>query len=199
MDESAGIGGFGNIDDVEAIVGRVIRTIVAISRRVSRFASRIVIGAVVICVGSFLLGMAALDGGIQTVWAVLGIVFAAIAIGNALIGWWGVRRIRSDVPKISSEVRGLITEGRSQGALVLRQFDEQFRSGDDVTVGGSTIFIGRTGFGLRGLAGQGLESAGRLTAAVQSVTRFPLMALTSVLITLVFAFLGCIFLLALAL
>lgn len=199
MDESAGIGGFGNIDDVEAIVGRVIRTIVAISRRVSRFASRIVIGSLVICVGSFLLGMAALDGGIQTVWAVLGIVFAAIAIGNAVIGWWGVRRIRSDVPKISSEVRGLITEGRSQGALVLRQFDEQFRSGDDVTVGGSTIFIGRTGFGLRGLAGQGLESAGRLTAAVQSVTRFPLMALTSVLITLVFAFLGCIFLIALAL
>lgn len=187
------------VNDIEAIVGRVIRTIVTIAERVSRFARSLALAALVVCVGSFLLGLAALDGGIRTVWIVLGIVFAAIAIGNAVVGWWGVGRIKRDVPAIAGEVRTLISEGRERGALIVQEFNQQRNDGEDETIGGSAIIVSRHAFGLRGLAGHGFEGAGRLGMAVQSVTRFPLLALSSIVITLVFAFLALIFLLALAL
>lgn len=187
------------LNDIEVIVGRVIRTIVAIAERVTRFATVLLLASVVICVVSFLLGMAALDGGIRTVWIVLGIVFAAIATGAALVGRWGVGRIRKDVPAIAGEVRSLISEGREQGALIVQEFQQQRDDGQDETLGGSAILVSRHAFGLRGVVGHGFEGAGRLTAAVQAVTRFPMLALASILITLVFAFLALIFLLALAL
>lgn len=189
------------LNDIEVIVGRVIRTIVAIAEKVTRFATILLLAALGICVVSFLLGLAALDGGIRTVWIVLGIVFGAWAIGAALIGRWGVGRIRSDVPAIAGELRAMVSEGQEQGAVILRQFGGGPDGADrpDGSLGGSAIFVSRSAFGLRDLAGHGLESAGRLAAAVHAITRFPVLALTSIAITLVFAFLAVIFLLALAL
>ncbi len=190
------------LNDIEVIVGRVIRTIVTIAQKVTRFATILLLAACGISVVSFLLGLAALDGGIRTVWIVLGIVFGAWAVGAALIGRWGVGRISRDVPAITGELRAMVSEGQEQGALILRQFGAPGADGDDRTdaaLGGSAIFVSRTAFGLRDIAGHGLESAGRLAAAVHAITRFPVLALTSIAITLVFAFLAVIFLLALAL
>lgn len=187
------------INDIEVLVGRVIRTLVTISRKVSRFATWLLAAAAGICGVSFLLGVAALDGGIRTVWIVFGIVFASIAIGAAGIARWGVGRIRKDVPAIAGEVRAMITEGREQSGLIIREFDQQMHDGEDETIAGSAIVVSRRVYGLRDLAGHGFEGAARFTAAVRSITRLPLLALLTVAITLVFAFLAFIFLLALAL
>jgi hypothetical protein len=189
------------LNDIEVIVGRVIRTIVAIAQKVTRFATILLLTATAISVVSFLLGLAALDGGIRTVWIVLGIVFGVWAIGAALIGRWGVGRIRHDVPAIAGELRAMVSEGQEQGALILRQFGggPDRADGGEAPPGGSAIFVSRSASGLRDLVGHGVGSAGRLGAAVHAITRFPVLALTSIAITLVFAFLAVIFLLALAL
>jgi hypothetical protein len=187
------------LNDIEVLVGRVIRTLVTISRKVTRFATWLLAGAAGVCVVSFLLGVAALDGGIRVVWVVLGIVFGSVAIGAAGIARWGVGRIRRDVPAIAGEVRAMVTEGREQSGLIIREFDHQMHDGEDETIAGSAIVVSRRVYGLRGLAGHGFEGATRFTAALRSITRLPLLALLTVSITIVFAFLALIFLLALAL
>ena len=187
------------LNDIEVIVGRVVRTLVTISRKVTRLATWLLAGAAGICVVSFLLGVAALDGGIRTVWIVLGIVFGSIAVGAAGIARWGVGRIRKDVPAIAGEVRAVITEGREQSGLIIREFDQRMHDGEDETLSGSAIVVSRRVYGLRDLAGHGFEGAARFSAAVRAITRLPLLALLTVAITLVFAFLALIFLLALAL
>ena len=189
------------LNDIEVIVGRVIRTIVTIAQKVTRFATILLLAATGISVASFLLGLAALEGGIRTVWIVLGIVFGAWAIGAALIGRWGVGRIRHDIPAITGELRAMMSEGQEQGAIILRRFGEHGPGHDqtDPTLDGSAIVVSRGAFGLGDIAGHGLGSAARLGAAMHAVTRFPVLALTSIAITLVFAFLAVIFLLALAL
>lgn len=185
------------LNDLEVIVGRIVRSIVAIARKVARFATLLLVVCTAVCVGSFLLGLAALEGGIRNVWIVLGIVFGSVAIGAALVGRWGVGRIRKDVPAIAGEVRAIIAEGREQSTLLIRRFGDER---DDVEgASGSAIVVSRGGFGLGDVAGHGIEGAGRLTAALHAVTRYPLLALLAIAITLVFGFLVPIFLLALAL
>ena len=58
---------------------------------------------------SFLLGLAALDGGIRTVWIVLGLVFGAMAIGSVVRGPLAAGR-SGEAPseEIVAEVRSLL-------------------------------------------------------------------------------------------
>jgi hypothetical protein len=192
------------INDIDTIVRRVVATLSAIGDKLTRFATLLLGGTVVVCVGSFLLGLVALGSGIRAVWIVLGFVFAAIAIGAAAVNRWGVGRIRRDVPAIAGEVRAMIAEGREQSTLIVREFDRQLHNGRDdggigETIGGSAILVSRRVFGLRELAGQGVGSAARLTAAVHAITRLPLLTFVAFGISVVFAFLAAIFLLGLAL
>lgn len=187
------------LNEVEVLVGRVVRTLVTISRKVTRFATWLLGGAVVVCVGSFLLGVAALDGGIRIVWILFGTVFAVVAIGAAAIARWGVGRIRHDVPTIAAEVRAMITDGRGSGDVIITELDRQMPDGDGETLSGSAIVVSRRVSGLRDLAGHGLGGATRFAAAVRAITRLPLLALLTVAVTMVFAFLAFVFLLALAL
>ncbi len=187
----------GNID---RLVRRAVDGITTIAGRAAAFATRLLLGTLVVCVGGFLLGAAALSGGIQTVWIVLGIVFGAIAIGSAFVARWRVGAVRRHVPELADEVRTLISEGKAGTRTVI----DTFTIDDDEIDGtrgdsGSAIVLSRQMYGFRNIAGGPLESSARLTAAVTALTSFPLLVLAAVLISLVFAFLGVIFLIALAL
>jgi hypothetical protein len=65
--------------------------------------------------------------------------------------------------------------------------------------GGSAIVLSRQMYGFKNLAGSGLESSARLSATVTAITSFPALVLGAILISMVFGFLGMIFLIALAL
>jgi hypothetical protein len=71
--------------------------------------------------------------------------------------------------------------------------------GDEGTTQGSAIVLSRQMYGFRGAVGSGLEHAARLSAAVTALTTFPFLVLMAVAIAMVFAFLGFVFLIALAL
>ncbi len=182
------------LNEIEAIVDRTIRVLTTIAERVTRYTTFLLAGVALIAVASFLLGVAALSNGIRTVWIVLGIVFAAWAIGAAFVARWRLGRIRKHVPAIANEMRALLTDGKGQAQLIIQEFQD-----DDDSTAESAIVVSRRLYGLRSVAGHGFEGSARLTDAVTAITTFPGLALVAVGITAVFGFLGFIFLIALAL
>ena len=185
------------VSELEQLVQRVVDTVTMIARKASRFARRLLIAVAVVCVGGFLLGVAALDGGIEKVWIVLGVVFATIAIGGPLIAMFRIGSVKRHVPELVNEVRSLISTGRETGQTVINTFDAD--DPDRPDEGQSAIVLTRRVYGLRGVVSSGLEGSARLTAAVTAMTSFPFIVLSAIAISVVFAFLGLIFLIALAL
>ena len=187
------------MSEIDDLVRRTVDGVTMMSNKAAAFATRLLLGVVIVCVGSFLLGLEALTGGIETVWIVLGIVFGAIAIGCALVARWRVGSVRRHVPELADEVRTLISEGEDTSRTVIDTFTVDNDGDADAVSGGSAIVLSRQMYGFKTVAGSGLESSARLTAAVTALTSFPILVLFAVLISLVFAFLGVIFLIALAL
>lgn len=183
--------------ELEQLVQRVVGTVAMIAEKATRFARRLVLGVAIVCIGGFLLGIAALDGGVEKVWIVLGIAFAAIAIGGPSVALWRVGSVKRHVPELVNEVRSLITTGRETGQTVIDTFDADDPDRPDEDK--SAIMLTRRVYGLRGAVGSGLDGSARLTAAITALTSFPVLALAAIVITMVFAFLGLIFLIALAL
>ncbi len=191
------------MSEIDDIVQRVVHGVTTIAGKAARFSTRLLLITSVICVGGFLLGVAALSGGIRTVWIVLGIFFGAIAIGGAFLARWRVGSVKRHVPELADEVRTLVSEGRETGRTVIETFVIDGDGDGDGERGGfasgSALVVGRQMYGFRGTVGSGLESSARLTAAITALTSFPGLILAAIAITLVFAFLGFIFLIALAL
>jgi len=178
----------------EGLVDRAVATITRLATKVARWATLLLLGSVVICVGSFWLGLEALSGGIESVWIVLGFVFGAIAIGCALIARWRVARVRRHIPEIAADIRTLVADGRSDIVTIVIP--------DEDLAKGSALELSRgmsTTQSMRSVSSQGLANSANFAQAVRAITTFPLLAIATVLITCVFAFMGLIFLIALAL
>ncbi|MEO6652304.1 MAG: hypothetical protein ABIP17_06580 [Ilumatobacteraceae bacterium] len=184
------------MSELEQLAQRVTATVSMIASKATRFARRLLGAVAVVCIGSFLLGIAAFDGGARSVWIVLGGVFAAIAIGGPLLAMWRIGMVTRHAPELVAEVRTLIERGQGTSRTVIDTFDAD--DPDRPADGRSAITLTREMAGLRGLAGAGLEGSARLTAAITALTGFPITVLTAIAISLVFAFLGVIFLVALA-
>lgn len=193
------------MSDVESAVRRSVIGIDRFARAMSRWATRILAVTVVVCGGGFLLGLAALDGGIETVWAVLATVFGAIAIGAAIIARWRVGAVRRHLPELAAEVRSLVTAGDSSAQAVIETFaidpDDTSAAGrgDGAPGDGSAIVWSRRVYGMRGVATDGFGRATRLGAAVAALTTLPLLVLLAIAISIVFTGCALVFLLALAL
>ena len=97
--------------------------------------------------------------------------------------------------------RSIISQGNDTGRTVVETFvvDTDGDSSADGPSGGSAIVLSRQMHGFRNMVGSGVESTARLTAATTALTSFPWLVLQAILISSVFAFLGFIFLIALAL
>ncbi len=185
------------MSEIDELVRRAVSTVTTIASRAAAFATKLLLWVVVVCVGGFLLGVAALSGGIETVWIVLGIAFGSVAIGGAFVARWRVGSVRRHVPELADEVRALVSEGKDTSRTVVETFVVD-ADGDESDTG-SAIVLSRQMYGFRNAVGSGLESSARLTAAVTALTTFPGLVLAAILISCVFAFLGFIFLIALAL
>lgn len=189
--------------EIDELVRRTVATVTMIADKATAFATKLLLVAAVVCVGGFLLGIAALSGGIETVWIVLGIVFGTLAVGGALLARWRVGSVRRHVPELADEVRTLISEGRDGTRTVI----DTFVVGADVDPDGeragqpdgSAIVMSRQMYGFKNIVGSGLDHSARLAGAVKALTSFPGLVLGAIVISLVFGFLGLIFLIALAL
>ena len=112
----------------EGLADRALATITRLASKLTRAATLLLLASIVICVGSFLLGMEALSGGIESVWIVLGFFFGAIAIGCASEGPLENRPRPQALPEIANEMRALVADGRSDVITIVIP-DEALASG----------------------------------------------------------------------
>lgn len=190
------------MSEIDELVQRTVDAVTNIANKAAGFAGKLLIATLVICVGGFLLGVAALSGGVRSVWIVLSIVFGALAIGSAFVARWRVGSVKRHVPELVDEVRSLVSDGTAQTRTVIETFAVDADGDGDRDVfdnGDSAIVLSRQMYGFKGIVGSGLESSARLSAAVTALTSFPGLVLAAIMISLVFGFLGFIFLIALAL
>ena len=189
--------------DIDELVRSIVGSVSTLAGRAAGFATKLLLLVVVVCVGGFLLGVAALSGGIQSVWIVLGIVFGSIAIGCAGIARWRVGAVRRHIPELAGEVRTMISEGAPESRTVIDTFvvDVDGATTDDPADApqSSAIVMSRQMGGFQAAAGPGLSRWPQLMMAVRALTTFPFLLLAAIAISVVFGFLGFIFLIALAL
>ena len=146
-----------------------------------------------ICVVGFLLGYAALDDGMRTVWIILGGTFAVIAIGSIIAAIFGLRTVTRTASELVVEIQSMLDGGAVQERTVIETVEATDASQEE-----SAVVLSRQFFTLQdevGRSGRGFPS---MTAALSAITRFPAYLLVSTLISFVFAVLGLLFLIGLA-
>ncbi len=180
--------------DLDDLARRAVKGVTRLAARATRFAGFVFVVAALVGTASFLLGLAALDGGIRTVWIVLGLTFGAIAVGASFVARWRLASVARDANELVAEVRALLESDRPGTRTVIDTFEADERQG-----GGSVLVVSREFFTLRDAVGERTDQFRKLMSAVRAVTTFPGLVLGAIGITIVFAMLVPIFLLALAL
>ena len=185
--------GFGR-DDLDALAQRAVVTVMTLVRRGLAFAGGVMMMAVIFAGGGFLLGLAALDGGIEKVWIVLGGSFAVLAVGSVGLAIMRLRSVKKSADTLFTEVRELIGGDRQTQRTVIETVEStDGREGDGV------VAISREFVVLKGAVGNRIGHFKSLGLALTAITSFPILIAAATLFTLMFVGLSFIFLIALTL
>lgn len=180
-------------DRLRDLATRAVDSLLTLVHRGTRLAFGTLVIVVVVCLGGFALGIAALSEGIETVWILFGGFAAFVAIGSvalAMFRLWAVSRLGTT---LVTDVQRLIAgDPRSERVVI-----ETVEASDGVQ-DQSAIVMSRQFFTMSNTVGRGGQF-GALAVALKSVTTFPLLMLLATVITIGFAGLSLLFLLALAL
>jgi hypothetical protein len=181
-------------DGLDDLAQRAVDSVMTLVRRGLALAGGVMILAVTFCVSGFLLGWAALNGGIETVWVVLGGSFAVLAISSVGIAILRLRAVRKGADTMFTEVRSLIGGDRQTQRTVIETVEStDNREGDGV------VALSREFFTLKGALGNRIGQFKSLGLALTAITSFPALIAAATVITFVFAGLSLLFLIALAL
>lgn len=180
-------------DRLEALARRATNTVMRLVDRGNRLAFGMLVIALVLCGGGFLLGLAALSDGIESVWIVLGGFFAVIGIGApilALVRLWAVRRREDD---LVGELRSLISADEASERTVIETI-EVSEAGQEQGV----VVLSRDFNAMRDNLGPRMQRYPALDASLSALRGLGYVMI-SALVSFVYAGLCLIFLVALAL
>ena len=181
-------------DSVDALADRAVESLLTLVRRGTALAGGALAITMVICLGGFALGLAALSDGMRTVWIILGGTFAVVGIGAVVLAIVRLLRVKRSAVMLLTEVRDLIAgDSKSERVVV-----ETLESSDGVQ-DQSAVVMSRQFFSMQNSVGGRGDQFLELSSALRAVTSFPLLMLLSTLITIVFGGLSLIFALSLAL
>jgi len=172
---------------------RAVDAFLTLVHRGTRLAVGTLMIVTVICIGGFLLGLAALDGGVRTAWILLGGVGAAVAIGSVMVAFvrlWVITRLSV---ALVDEIQTMISNDPASERVVIETVEASDGVQDQ-----SAMVMSRQFFTMSDTVG----TAGQATAlaiALRSVTTFPLLMLLATVITIGMAGLSLLFLLGILL
>lgn len=194
---TAGRGGsdddFG-LDDLDRLARRAVDTVLHLVRRANALAGGVLIFVTLFGIGGFLLGLAALSGGIRTVWIVVGGFFAVVAIGSVLVAMLRLRTVRTGADNLVIEVRALVGGDHDSKRTVTDTVHSAEGKSDD-----GIVDLSREFFSMRGAIGDRVGQFRALASAMTAVTSFPGLMAIATLVGFVFAGLSVIFAIALVL
>ena len=186
--------GLDGLDALDALAQRAVDSVMTLVRRGVALAGGVMILAVTFSTGGFLLGLAALDGGIEKVWVVLGGTFAVLSIGSVGLAILRLRSVKRGAGTLFTDVRSLIGGDRQTQRTVIETVEStDGREGDGV------VAVSREFFMLKGAVGNRIGQFKSLSVALTAITSFPALIAAATVFTLVFASLSVLFLIALAL
>ena len=172
---------------------QAVDSLLTLVHRGTRLAFGTMLIVIVVCLGCFALGIAALSDGIETVWIIFGGFAAFVAIGSvglAMFRLWAITKLGTAL--ITDVERLIAGDPRSERVVI-----DTIEASDGVQ-DQSAVVMSRQFFTMSDTVG----TAGQFTAlavALKSVTTFPLLILLATVITIGMAGLSLLFLLGLAL
>lgn len=181
--------------DADRYATMAVEKITALAGRAAKFGTAVLVFAVLTCGVGFLLGLAAF-GNDATGWWIIGGLGVIVGVGAALLGRWRLGSVKRHVPELVGEVRTMLSDGRQAGAEFVEVFVVDDSASGSPTSSGMELT--RTLWGYKGMVNSGTQTFGRLTAAITSLTSYPVLAILAVLTGLAFCGLSLIFLLVIA-
>jgi hypothetical protein len=185
--------GFG-LDDLDHLAERAVGSVMSLVRKGTALAGGVLILAIIFAVGGFLLGLAALSDGIESVWIVLGGFFLVVAIGSVITAILRLRAVARGADVLVDEVRSLIGGNKESQRTVVETVESSDGAEND-----GVIVMSRQFFSMKNDIGGRESQFQSLTGALRAITSFPALVAVSTIVTFVFAGLSVIFLIALAL
>ena len=173
-DQAAGdSNGFG-IDD---LAERAVDLLLGLLRRANALAGGVLIFAIIACIGGYLLGIAALDGGLRVFWIIAGGAAAVWAIGSVVASMFRLRAVRKGSDMLVDEVRSLISGDVDSERTVIETVESTEQSDDD-----GIVTMSRQFFSLRDVVTEHRSNFTQLSLALASITTLPgAMALATVI------------------
>lgn len=171
----------------EDLAERAVDVLTVLLRRASALAGGVLMFAVLACAIGYLLGIAALSGGLRLVWIIGGGALALWAIGSVLAAMFRLRAVRRGSDLLVDEVRSLIDDADSERTVI--DTVESTEGSDDDGI----VHLSRQFFSLRDVVKEHRSNFSQLSLALASITLLPgAMALATV-IGFTFAGLSVIF------
>lgn len=179
--------------DVDQLAQLTVAMVTNLARRGMMLAGGVALITLLVGGLSYLTGLAALEGSAAEAWTIIGGAMLIVAVGAPLLAWWRLSRVSKDVTGLVSEVGRLITNDPSAQRVVI----------DTVTVdrpdaSGATTMPAIVETRQFGRLHQATIAAdlGNLSGALRAVISFPWLLLIALVLMLVFAVLGFLFVIA---
>jgi hypothetical protein len=183
------------MSDVNALARRAVDVAIRFARRAGRVAVGTALFVAVVALSTYLIGLAALSGSARSAWVLIGGALVIVAVGAPLLAWWRLFRVRRHANELVDDVRRLITGNPEAERVVIDTVEAQpsptaSPSGrQELMVAGTQQF-----YRLRTIS-VGTANLRQLPGAMLALTSFPALLAVALLLTLVFAVLGFVFLL----
>lgn len=177
---------------IDELAARTVDAVMGLLRRANRLAAGVLIVAGGVCLITFLMGLAALDGGARSAWIFFGGLGAGVAIGTVVLAMWRLAVVGRMANRLSDEVRALISGDRNSERTVVEAVQVTEASDDE-----SVVQVSRQFFSMRDLVSGRSTTFPALSTALRAITGLPFSLIVATLIALTFVPIALIFLLIL--
>ena len=141
-----------------------------------------------ICIGSFVLGLAALSADNRNAWIAIGGIFVVVGIGAVALAIFRLWLVKRSATELVVEVQQLLVGDRKTERVVIDTIEASEKVQDQ-----SAVVMSRQFFTLRdSIDGRGAQFIA-LAYALRAMTTFPFLMLVATTVTVVFATLAVIF------
>ncbi len=177
---------------LDQLADRAVEVLLVLLRRANALAGGVLIFAFVSSVGSFLLGLAALDGGARSAWILLGGVGVVVAVGSVLLAMFRLWMVRRGSDALAGEIRQFIGNDDAAQRTVFETVEVT-----EVSENESIVQVSRQFSSMREGVDQHGSSFPELALALRSLTRLPGLMALAVVSGFAFAIVSPVFLLIL--
>jgi len=141
-----------------------------------------------ICIGSFVLGLAALSADNRNAWIAIGGVFVVVGVGAVALAIFRLWLVKRSATELVVEVQQLLVGDRKTERVVIDTIEASEKVQDQ-----SAVVMSRQFFTLRdSIDGRGAQFIA-LAYALRAMTTFPFLMLVATTVTVIFATLAVIF------